>query len=251
MIQKLKILKQNKTHKPKGGHTNMRTHMKKLVGLASGWLLALGLLVMNSAPVHADYDTANDSAAIVIRIRPNVDRSVTISTGDVGMDLGYVGMGNSTWTIHPATVTIGGSIGNTELNLSADITGGWVFNSFQTYESTAGSENQLNAWVQFAGVSTGIAPAQDNEYFRVGTTSGTKILATGPVMLGTPVGLAGSSGIGRFENNASNTGPTPADMDSMNPVSVRHMFTYFTLPPLTTTSTDQDIHFTLTVRQGP
>ena len=226
----------------------MRTHMKKLVGLASGLFLALA---MNAAWVHADFDTSNDSAAIVIRIRPNIDRSVTISTGNVGMDLGYVGMGNSTWTIHPATVTIGGTIGNTELNVSADITGGWVFNNYQTFESTAGAENMLNAWVQFTGVSTGIAPVQDYEYFRVGSTSGCKIAADGPIYLGTPVGIAAGSGIGRFENFAGNTGPTPADMDSMNPVSTRHMFTYFTLPPLTTLGTDQDIHFTLTVRTGP
>src|SRR3989344_9088367 len=102
--------KKNTTQKLKGGHTNMRTHMKKLAGLAGGIFLALGVLVMNSTPVHADFDVSNDSAAMVIRIRLNVDRSVTISTGDVGMDLGYVGMGNSTWTIHPATVTIGGNI---------------------------------------------------------------------------------------------------------------------------------------------
>jgi len=229
----------------------MKTHMKRLVGLASGWILALGLLVMNAAPVHADYDTSNDSAAIVIRIRPNVDRSVTISTGNVGMDLGYVGMNGSTWTINPATVTVGGSIGNTELNISADITGGWVFNNFQTYESTAGSENQLNAWVQFTGVSTGIAPAQGDEYFRTGASTGTKITSLTHIYLGTPVGLAGSSGIGRFENFAGSAGPTDADMDSMNPTSVRHMFAYFKLPPVTTVSTDQDIHYTLTVRQGP
>jgi hypothetical protein len=225
--------------------------MKKLVGLASGLFLALGVLVMSQAPAHADYDTSNDSAAIVIRIRLNVDRSVTIATGDVGMDLGYVGMNTSTWTIHPATVTIGGSIGNTELNVSADITGGWVFNNYETNESTAGSENMLNAWVQFTGVSTGIAPAQDLENFRVGSASGCKITADGPVYLGTPVGIAGGSGIGRFENFAGNAGPTPADMDSMNPVSKRHMFTYFMLPPITTTPNDQDIHFTLTVRTGP
>jgi hypothetical protein len=109
----------------------------------------------------------------------------------------------------------------------------------------------LNAWVQFTGVSTGIAPAQDNEYFRVGTASGSKIMVEGPVYLGTPVGIAGGSGTGMFENNAGNAGPTPADMDSMNPVSKRHMFTYFKLPPVTTTSIDQDIHFTLTVRTGP
>src|SRR3990167_6428613 len=117
-------LMKNTTQKTKGGHTNMRTHMKKLVGLASGLALALGMLVMNAAPVHADFDVSNDSAAMVIRIRLNVDRSVTISTGDVGMDLGFMTMGASTWTIHPATVTVGGNITNTELSLAAQITGG-------------------------------------------------------------------------------------------------------------------------------
>ena len=230
----------------------MRTHMKKLVGLAST-VLALGLLVMSPAPVQADFDISNDSAAMVIRIRPNIDRSVTISTGDVGMDLGYVTMGASTWTIHPATVTIGGNINNTELSLTAQISGGWVFDNTQTVTSTASAENVLLAFVQFTGVSTGIAPAQDNEYFRVGTTSGTKIVSatTSPNFIGVPVGLAGSSGIGRFENNAGSAGPTNADMDSITPTAVRHMFSYFTLPPVTTLATDQDIQYTLTVRAGP
>ena len=230
----------------------MRTHIRKLAGLAST-ALALGLLVMSAAPVHADFDISNDSAALVIRIRPNIDRSVTISTGNVGMDLGYVTMGGSTWTINPATVTIGGNISNTELSLTAQIIGGWVFDNTQTITSTASAENVLLAYVQFTGVSTGIAPAQSYEYFRVGTTSGTKIVsaATSPNFAGVPVGLAGSSGIGRFENNAGSVGPTNADMDSISPTAVRHMFTYFTLPPVTTIATDQDIQYTLTVRAGP
>ena len=238
-------MKQKEKQKTKGGHTNMRTHMKKLVGLASGLALALGMLVMNAAPVHADFDVSNDSAAMVIRIRLNVDRSVTISTGDVNLDLGYVAMGTSTGTVYPATVTVSGNINNTELSLSALITGGWVFDNFQTYSSTG--DNQLNAWAQFTSISTGLAPAQDNEYFRVGTTSGTKILSTTNLFAGIPVGIAGGSGIGRFENNEGGSG----DMDSMNPVSVRHMFTYFTLPPTTSITADQDIQFTLTVRAGP
>ena len=231
----------------------MRTRMKKLAGLASGIFLALGLLVMNSAPVHADADPSNDSAAMVIRIRLNVDRSVTIATGDVGMDLGYVTMGASTWTIHPATVTIGGNISNTELSLAAQISGGWVFDNTQTVTSTAGSANVLHAWAQFTSVSTGLAPAQDNDNFRVGTTSGSKIISTdtGPIFASAPVGFSGSAGIGRFENSEGVSGTFGGDMDGMNPGAKRHMFTYFTLPPVTTVATDQDIQFTLTVRAGP
>ena len=228
----------------------MRTHMKKLVGLASGLLLALA---MNAALVHADYDISNDSAAMVVRIRLNVDRAVTISTGNVNLDLGYVTPGNSTGTVYPATVTIGGNLLNTELSLSALITGGWVFDNTQTIASTAASTNVLHAWAQFTGVSTGLAPAQDYEYFRVGTTSGSKIVPTdtGPSFAGVPVGIAAGSGIGMFENNAGNNGPTNADMDGMNPGAVRHLFTYFTTPPQTSVVTDQEIQFTLTVRAGP
>jgi hypothetical protein len=224
--------------------------MKKLAGLASGLFLALGMLVMNSALVHADYDVSNDSAAMVVRIRLNVDRGVTITTGVAAtMDLGFVSPGNSTGTVLPATVTVTGNLLNTELNLSALITGGWVFDNTQTITSTAGSTNVLHAWAQFTSVSTGLAPTQSNEYFRVGATSGTKIIPTdtGPSFAGVPVGIAGGSGIGRFENNEGGSG----DMDSMNPVSVRHMFTYFTLPPSTSLTADQDINFVLSVRTGP
>ena len=120
-----KSFNKNEKQNKKGGHTNMRTRMKKLVGLASGLFLALGMLVMDSAPVHADYNVANDSAAMVIRIRLNIDRSVAIATGDVDMDLGYVPLNTSTFTLHPASVTIGGNINNTELSLAAMISGGW------------------------------------------------------------------------------------------------------------------------------
>ena len=231
----------------------MKKHMKKLAGLASSLFLALGVLVMDATSVHADFDISNDSAAMVIRIRPNVDRSVTISTSDIGMDLGYVTMGASTFTVRPATVTIGGNVSNTELSLAAQITGGWVFDNTQTITSTASSANVLHTFVQFTAVSTGLAPAQDNEYFRVGTTSGSKIVPTntGPNFAGVPVGFAGSNGIGRFENNAENNGPSPADMDGITPTATRHMYAYFTLPPITTIATDQDIQFTLTVRAGP
>ena len=248
-----KSFNKNEKQNKKGGHTNMRTRMKKLVGLASGLFLALGMLVMDSAPVHADYNVANDSAAMVIRIRLNIDRSVAIATGDVDMDLGYVPLNTSTFTLHPASVTIGGNINNTELSLAAMISGGWVFDNTQTITSTASSANVLHAWAQFTGVSTGLAPAQDYEYFRVGTSSGSKIVSatTSPNFAGVPVGIAGGANIGRFENDAGNNGPTDADMDGMDPGAVRHLFTYFRLPPNTTITADQEVQFTLTVRAGP
>ena len=40
-------------------------------------------------------------------------------------------------------------------------------------------------------------------------------------------------------------------MDSMIPGYVRHMYTYFRLPPTTSITTAQDVNFVLSVRAGP
>jgi hypothetical protein len=106
--------------------------------------------------------------------------------------------------------------------------------------------------VQFTSVSTGIAPAQDNEYFRVGITSGSKIVPTdtGPIFSASQVGN-GTNTIGFFENNEGGSGAGGGDMDAMAPGDVRHMYTYFRLPPVSTVIADQDIQYTLSVRAGP
>ena len=224
----------------------MSTHIKNLASLASA-ILAVGVMVLSDTLVQAATNPGNDAAAMVVRIRPNADRGVTIATGTGGfLDLGYVDLGNSTSTLHPATVTIQGNMINTELDLSASITGGWVFDNDDQIKSSSGT-NQLSAFVQFTSISTGLAPAQDNEYFRTGTSSGTKITSLTQTFPATQVGLAGSSGIGAFENNEEGN----ADMDSMAPASERHMFTYFTLPPATSVTADQYINFVLAVKAGP
>ncbi|OGR82183.1 MAG: hypothetical protein A2901_04320 [Elusimicrobia bacterium RIFCSPLOWO2_01_FULL_54_10] len=197
----------------------------------------------------ADSDPSNDSAAVTIRITPNFERGVQIETGSVHMDLGLVNMGASTQTVSPATVTILGNILNTELNLAASITGGWVFDPNQTFESTG--TNQLNVWASFTSISTASAPAQGNEYFRVGTSSGAKIISNTNLFGPAAVGFAGSAGIGRFENNAGNNGPSPADMDGMNPNAQRHLWLYFRLPDTTSVSAEQEIQFQFSVRPGP
>ena len=225
--------------------------IKKLAGLASTAILALGILAVNQNAVHAysDYISSNNATAMIVRITPNADRGVQISTGNVHLDLGAVDLGASTQTVRPATVTITGNMIECELDLAAAISGGWVFENFQQLDSTGA--NQLNAWVQFTSVSTGLAPAQDYEYFRVGTTSGSKITSLTQSFAATAVGIAAGSGVGRFENNEGNASPNPADMDSMTPAAYRHMFTYFRLPPTTSVTGAQDINFTLSVRAGP
>ena len=225
----------------------MNKHMKKLLGLAGTAFLALGLLVLNTSKAHAVYSgdsiSSNNAAGMVIRITPNADRGVQISTGNVHLNLGVVDLGASTQTVTPATVTIQGNMIGCELELSASITGGWVFQNFQTRTSTGA--NQLNVWATFTSISTGLAPAtQDDEYFRVGTSSGAKLTALGPTFAASPIGVIGNNGIGGFENNEGGTG----DMDDMVAGNVRHLFTYFTLPPTTSITGPQDINFVLSLR---
>ncbi len=227
----------------------MKTYMKK-IGLG---LLALGLMFTAQSKVHAysDVISSNNAAALVVRITPNADRGVTISSGNLNLNLGLVDLGASTQTISPATVTINGNMINSELELDASIAGGWSFDPNQTFLSTGA--NLLNAWVQFTSVSTGLAPAQSYEYFRVGTSSGSKLAPanSGPTYAATAVGNVGAPGVGMFENNEGVSGTFGGDMDAMSAGDVRHMFTYFRLPPTTSITGAQDINITLSVRAGP
>ena len=207
--------------------------------------LIIASLLLPLVWARADSNPSNDSAALSIRITPNFERGVTIETGSVNMDLGYMDMDASTQTVSPATVTITGNILNTELNLAASITGGWVFDPNQTYESTG--TNQLNAWVSFTSSNVAAIPSQDGEFFRVGASSGAKIVSDTNVFGPVAVGIAGGSGIGRFEGNAGGS----ADMDSMNPTSQRHLWLRFKTPATTSVIADQQVQFQLSVRPGP
>ena len=226
----------------------MNKYMRKLKGLGTIAMMALGLMVVNRSNVHAVYSdtiSSNNAAALVVRITPNADRGVTISSSSVQLDLGFVDLGASTQTVSPATVTINGNMTETELDLSASISGGWVFSNSQTFTSTG--TNQLNAWLQFTSISTASAPSQSNEYFRVGSSSGSKITSLTNSYAATAVGISGGAGTGKFENNEGGSG----DMDSMVPGDRRHLWTFFTLPPTTSLTTAQDINFVLSVRAGP
>ena len=83
--------------------------MKQFSKMKSGWLnvKTLGLSLMTAGMVaiagmfmaadnaHATAISSNNAGALIIRIAPNVDRGVEISTGDVNMDLGTVDLGAS------------------------------------------------------------------------------------------------------------------------------------------------------------
>ncbi len=192
--------------------------------------------------VSADSNPSNDSAGLRISVTPNFETGIEIDTGSVNLDLGNVDMDASTQTESPATFTILGNVANVELNLAAQISGGWVFDNNQTFASTG--TNQLNAWASFTSISSVTAPSQGDEYFRVGTSSGAKILSSTENFGPAAIGISGSNGLGRFENNVTN-------MDTLLPGHQRHLWLYFRTPKTTSTTAQQSIQFQFSVRQGP
>lgn len=190
--------------------------------------------------IWADSNPANDSAGLEIKLFPSVDRGVVIDTETVNLNLGFVDMGVSTQTVSPATITIVGTIMNTELNMSALITGGWTFDE-EVAEST--ETDKLAAWVVFKTTTSSAVPSKSGSDFDDAQDSlNSNSAVFGPVRVGTQGGDSGLNG--RFEDGSIN-------MDSLFPGNKRHAWIYFRTPPNTSVSTEQQIHFTLTVTPGP
>ena len=228
----------------------MKTWMKKISAVLTIGTLAIGALMVSAQKAHAVYSdsiSSNNATAMVVRITPRADRGVEISTGNVNLNLGTLDLGASTQTVSPATVTFTGNMSSTELDLEASISGGWSFDGNPlSFASTAAAANLLNVWATFTSVSTTTAPSQGDEYFRVGSSSGAKITSASNVATAAHVGTFTGTGIGLFENNEGSSG----DLDSVIPGSVRHLWTYFRLPPTTSVTGAQDINFILSVRAG-
>lgn len=222
------------------GRTAMKLLNRLTAVLAIGTLTVMSLMVKDA---KADANVANDTATIMITITPNVDRSVSIDTNNVAMDLGLVNLNASTQTVRPATVTIGGNLTNTELDLSAQISGGWGFEPTATSTTT----DLLKVWAVFTATTVFTTPTKNNNTF---DNTNDYLSATGTSFPGTRVGS--SSGGGGNINNSfeDNSGNAFADMDALNPNMKRHLWLYFVTPDVTSTAAAQQIRFYLTVKQG-
>ena len=221
----------------------MKSTMRKIVGsLTTIGMLAFGLVISGSVKAHAYTDAlnSNNTAQITITIRPNVDRAVTITTDTVNTDLGYVNITGSyvsTQTVSPSTVTIGGTFGNTDLLLSANIASPGTAWSFDA--SSAGlSTDSLATWVTFTDISTVTAPSQSSVYFADNSllNSGSQTYAA------TRVGDSSATSFGAFENGFNS--------NNMNVNDRRHMWMFFRMPSDSSTTADQRITFVLTVDSG-
>ena len=206
-------------------------NMKKIVSVVAVGMLAVGMMFVRE--VRADSNTSNDTAQIMVTISPYTDRGVAISSGEVTLNLGAVELNKVAQVVKPATVTIQGSLTNTDLNLSADITGGWMFEDTATSSAT----DHLKAWVCFTATTVDSMPSKDETNSIFDNTN--DLVSTDA----SSYGAARVGGSNRFEDLST-------DMNGMVPGDKRHMWLYFATPDVTTVSTDQLIRFNLTAIDG-
>lgn len=215
--------------------------LKNLFTYLPIYLLALFYFQLSTlTSLWAVHISTDDSASVEVHIRPSVDRGILISTDTSGMlDLGDVEMGVSTQTVKPATVTVLGTVTNIELEMSAQIDGGWRFDN----DVGNSEEDNLQAWTLFKSTNVAAVPSASEFFTTKSTITPTTPSANfGPVRVGLVGGDTGNND--RFEDGNVN-------MDSMLPNTKRHWWFYFRTPPVTTTVNEQKITFILSVTGGP
>ena len=206
----------------------------------------LGMLVLGMAAskvyAYSDNFPTNDTAQITITITPNVDRQVYITTDNVNMNLGAMSLGAlvSTQTVLPATVTVVGTIANTDLFLTASIAsdgGLWSFDS----DSTTVETNSLAAWMTLTATTVNDVPQQDKlgAFGGTDTSLGSDLVTTAP---GVRIGSGATPG--RYEDASTDCNNIAAG------TTKRHLWTYFRMPSDTTTTFAQRVTFILTVGEG-
>ena len=195
------------------------------------------MVMAGNAYAYSDALDSNNSAQITITITPSADREVTITTDNVNMDLGTIvltGSFVSTQTVKPATVTVNGTIANTDLLLTASIVGGWSFDSSSDDYTT----DQIACWMTLSDTDVNDAPSQSASYFDgTGVGDGNDLVGT----TSSRIGADGAAFSGRHEDGITETDNMPATE------TMRHMWFFFRMPDATSSTGDQDMTFVLTV----
>jgi hypothetical protein len=224
--------------------------------------LAVGMACVGRA--WADSNPLDDADSLTLTVSPNVNYSVDIDTGNTTLGLGSVDLGQSTFTVRPATVTFGGNITvGHEADLSAAIAGGWNFNAAGSVSTaTAGGLNLINLYALFT--STNLAAAPSGATFgdpdganvpetRAAIAPGAAAATFGPTRVGQSGGGAGTH-TGNFECNSG--APCTKDMDSIDTLSggtnsaKAHLWFFIRMPGSTSIGTQQSIQVTLTHTLG-
>jgi len=146
------------------------------------WPLLIAALGMVWAPRAQAVFVSSDS--LTITIQPNAFYQLDMDTATASLNLGIVDLDASTYTVRPATVTIGSTFATTDVRIFAGIVGGWTLD----IDSTTRETDALQAWAVFTDTSLASRPTSPGAFS--GTSSGT----TNSDMLGTVPAYAGLAG---------------------------------------------------------
>lgn len=205
------------------------------------WWLALGVALgiswAQEASAYVPVFVSSDS--LTITITPNAQYRLDIDTTNTSLDLGFVDLAQDTFTVKPATVTIGSTFATTDVRIVTQISGGWSLDT-----NTASNESDfLQAWGVFTDTSVASTPA-------ISSFTGTVFGANNSTVLGTSVGYAGlAGGITQYVllptdagyKTMSNIPPYTTD----EAASKAYLWLRFRMPPATTTSNAQFVTITL------
>jgi hypothetical protein len=212
----------------------MKSIMKKLMMLMMGLVVGILLMSVGNVEAYTDSISTNNATALTVIIFPRADRGVEISSGEATLDLGVMDMNASTKTVHPATITVVGTMSSTELEMTSTITAvgllSWNFDD----DPLSANADLLSTWAVFTQTSVSDAPADNT--FEVSNATITQAM----VSVAERIGGSGGNGT-RFESGA--------DMDQMPIGTKRHLWIRMKTPSSTSYSGQQDVNFTMAVTE--
>ena len=219
----------------------MKTHRKKW---RAALVAALGLLwagAAQAAPANQD--------SLTVTVTPIAAYSLTLSTGLAANSfaLGNVGLGLSTFTVNPATVTITSSYATTGLTLQGLLAGGWTL---ETGNTALKALDKLAAWAVFT--DTGVSLASTVAGY-TGAFNGTAANADDSgVLSAVAYGVGNAVTVGRRMFVAATGQPHYKSMFSLptNVVdaggSMAHLWLKLTLPNTTSINSQQQLTVVVT-----
>jgi hypothetical protein len=223
-------------------------------------LLALLVGLAGAGKAWAD---ADDQDSLTITVAPNVNYSIDLTTTNTSLALGAVDLGNSTFTVVPATVTFGGTVyTGHECDLTAAISHGgggtaWGFDTTPATGTNISAEaDRLAMYATFSSTNLATVPSGDNfADARYAVSDGDGNSLYGPTRVGA-AGNGGGPGADAFEYNAATMALGLKDMDSAQVASgstnseQAHVWFFLRLPSATTSGGAQNIQVTLTHTLG-
>ena len=202
--------------------------------------VALGLGWAGRASAYVPVWVSSDS--LTITITPAASYRIDIDTSNSSFALGSVDLDASTYTVKPATVTIGSTYATTDVRVVTQISGGWLLDT----DTSNKEADRLQAWGVFTDTSVATTAAVQAS---PGAFSGTTPDTDNSDVLGLNVVYAGFAG-GKTQHVLT-AGAGYKTMDAIpsylvdEAASKAYLWLKFILPPATTDNTEKSVTITL------